>query len=241
MTAVSTSDIHMETVVVPRPDSSSRPMEAYLARPAGSGSFPGVVVIHEIFGLNNNIRDITRRFAREGYIALAIDLFSGSNRALCLMRAFYGMLVRPLDNGMVAELQGTLHYLRHVPGVDGKRVGVIGFCMGGGYALQLACKQDGDLKAASVFYGINPRPLEAVARACPIVGSYPEKDFTAPAAQKLEPMLTRYNIPHDIKIYPNAQHAFFNDQRKAYDAQAAADSWRRTLAFFEQHLAENLA
>lgn len=236
MKADPTSGMHIENVTVPRPDMGSYPMEAYLARPAGPGPFPGVVVIHEIFGLNDNIRDIARRFAQEGYIALAIDLFSGSNRALCLMRAFYGMLVRPLENGMVAELQGTLRYLRQVPGVDRDRVGVIGFCMGGGYALQLACKQDGDLKAASVFYGANPRPLEAVARACPIVGNYPEKDFTASMAQKLEAMLTRHNVPHDIKIYPDAHHSFFNDQGKAYDPQAAGDSWRRTLAFFARHL-----
>ncbi len=107
--------------------------------------------------------------------------------------------------------------------------------MGGSYALQLACTVDG-LRAASVFYGMNPRPLEAVSRACPIVGNYPERDFTANAARQLEPMLERYHVPHDIKIYPGARHSFFNDQGSAYQAEAATDAWARTLAFFNTHL-----
>ena len=99
--------------------------------------------------------------------------------------------------------------------------------MGGSFALQLACTAD-DLRAASVFYGQNPRPLEAISRACPIVGNYPERDFTANAARQLEPMLERYHVPHDIKIYPGARHSFFNDQGAAYQAEAATDAWART-------------
>jgi carboxymethylenebutenolidase len=210
-------------------------MRAFLVHPDSTGPFPGVVVIHELFGLNDNIRDIAGRFAGEGYAALAVDLFSTASRITCMARIFHGMLIRPVENGVVDDLQAALDFLRARPEVDAARLGAIGFCMGGSYALQLACVA-GDLRAASVFYGQNPRPLEAVARACPIVGSYPERDFTANAARQLEPMLERYQVPYDIKIYPGARHSFFNEDGPAYQAEAAADAWRRTLAFFDAHL-----
>ncbi len=236
-------------VTVDRP--SGRPMQAYLALPDGAGPFPGVVVIHEILGLNENIKDIARRFAGEGYAALAVDLFSTAGRVMCMARIMHGMLIRPVHNGVVGDLRTALKFLGAGPEVDPARLGVIGFCMGGSYALQLACAAGGPaagsatgpatgparrLRAASVFYGLNPRPLEEVARACPIVGSYPELDFTAQAARDLEPALERYQVPHDIKIYPNARHSFFNDQGPAYNTEAAADAWRRTMAFFETYL-----
>ncbi len=144
-------------VNVPRPLSPDRPMRAFLAIPAGSGPFPGVVIIHEILGLNDNIRDIAGRFASSGYAALAVDLFSSANRAMCMARIFHGLLIRPLKNGVVADLQAALDYLGAFPEVDRTRLGAIGFCMGGSYALQLACTVDG-LRAASVFYGHEPSP-----------------------------------------------------------------------------------
>lgn len=222
-------------VIISPPPGTSRSLHGYLTLADVQAAVPGILVIHEIFGLNDHIRDVAARFSREGYAALAVDLFAGSPRPLCFLRIFYGLLVRPLANGTVAELQGALQYLRDRPEVDADRVGVIGFCMGGGYALQLACV-DGDTKAAAIFYGQNPRPLDAVARACPIVGSYPERDFTARQARTLEQALTRHQVPHDIKIYPEARHSFFNDTRGRHDPEAAADSWRRSLDFFQQHL-----
>lgn len=217
-------------------------LDAYLGLPEGEGPFPGIVIVHEIFGLNENIRQIAGRFAENGYGALAVDLFSTGNRVACMLRIFHGMLMRPLNNGIVADLQAAVDFLKQWPGVDPKRVGVIGFCMGGSYALQLACVADPlpgsgqALRAASVFYGMNPRPLEAVARACPVVGSYPEKDFTANAARQLEPLLEKYHVTHDIKVYPEARHSFFNDTGPAYHPEAATDAWKRTLAFFDIHL-----
>ena len=212
-----------------------RELEAFYARPEGEGPFPAVVVIHEIFGLNENIRDIAARFAGEGYAALAVDLFAGRNRALCMAKMMGGMLFNALEHGGVKNLKAALSFLSTQPDVDPDHVGAIGFCMGGGLAIAWACTDD-RLGAIAPFYGMNPRPLEAVKRACLVVGSYPEKDFTAGAAKKLDAKLSEANIPHDIKIYEGAKHSFFNDQGGAYDASASADAWERTLEFFGTHL-----
>ena len=211
-------------------------LEAYLARPAGAGPFPAVVIIHEIYGLNQNIRDIAQRFADEGYAALAVDLFAGRNRLVCMFRFMGGMLTNSLNHQGIKDLKAALTFLAQQPGVDAQRLGAIGFCMGGGFAIGWACSDD-RLKVIAPFYGTTPRPLEAVRRACPVVGSYPEKDFTAAMARKLDAVLESYHIEHDIKVYPDAKHSFFNDQRPAnYNAAAAADAWQRTLAFFKDRL-----
>lgn len=215
--------------------SSGATRPAYLARPRGAGPFPAVVVIHEIFGLNDNIKEVARRFADAGYLTLAVDLFAGRNRAVCVVRVMSGLLRDSLDNGGIHDLKAALTYLIARPDVDATRLGAIGFCMGGGFALAWACTDD-RLKAIAPYYGANPRPLDAVAHACPVVGSYPAKDFTAGAARKLEAALERYEIPHDVTIYPGTRHSFFNDHGRAYDATAAEDSWVRVLAFFTEHI-----
>ena len=210
-------------------------LEGYLARPEGDGLFPGIVVIHELFGLNENIRDIARRFADAGYIALGVDLFAGRNRAVCMFRFIGEQLFKPLDNNSIRELKTALTFLAEQPGVDNARLGAIGFCMGGSFAIAWACNDD-RLKVIAPYYARNPRPLEAVDRLCPVVGSYPSGDFTTAAGQKLDVELDRYNIPHDIKIYPGARHSFFNDKGPTYDAAAAQDSWQRVMSFFKEHI-----
>lgn len=211
--------------------------EAYLARPQQAEKLPGVIIIHEIFGLNDNIKDIARRFAREGYAALAVDLFSKENpRFLCIFKTTMSMLTNILKSSHMGALDGAMQYLQGLPFVDGSRVGVIGFCMGGGYSLAFAVHNQ-QLKAAHVLYGANPKPLNSVAQACPVIGSYGGKDkFFANQGRKLEQTLEQYGQPHDIKIYPDATHSFFNDTRDSYNPEAAADAWQRTLKFFGEHL-----
>jgi carboxymethylenebutenolidase len=216
-------------------ESADRRLDAYLTRPEGDGPFPGVVVIHEAYGLNANIRDIAERFANQGYAALAVDLFANRNRAACMARLMGGALLNSFEHGGIRDLKRSLGVLAEQPWVDGERLGAIGFCMGGGLAIAWACTDD-RLHAVAPYYGANPRPLSAVARSCPVVGSYPGKDFTARSARRLERELERHGVPHDMKIYPGARHSFFNDQSRAYDPAASEDSWRRTLAFFRKHL-----
>jgi carboxymethylenebutenolidase len=212
------------------------PLPGYVAKPEWLSRAPGVLVIHEAGGLNDNIRDVADRFARAGYVGLAVDLFSDGHRALCMLRVMVGALLRPLGSSGLHTLRASIDWLQHQPEVDAARIGVIGFCMGGGFALALACVER-DLTAAASFYGGNPRPISAMAEACPIVGSYPGKDpFTRGGAVKLEAALTRFGVSHDIKVYPGARHSFFNDRGRAYHAEAADDSWERTLAFFREHL-----
>jgi carboxymethylenebutenolidase len=207
----------------------------YLALPDGDGPHPAVVVIHEAYGLNDNIKDVTRRFAQAGYAALAADLFSDRNRAICMARYMGGLLIGRVERAGIPDLKAALTHLAALPEVDAERMGAIGFCMGGSFAIAWACT-DHRLKAIAPFYAANPRPLEAVKRACPVVGSYPERDFTASAGRALDEELDKHHVEHDIKVYPNARHSFFNDTGRAHDKQAADDAWSRVLDFFGKHL-----
>lgn len=227
--------IKTQTVTIPHPEKNGRALDGLIAMPESGAPLRGVLVLHEAFGLNENIRRITNRFAQNGYAALAVDLMSDGSRAICMFRAFYGLLAAPLNNGTVRSVRAAFEYLRGVEGVDPNRVGAIGFCMGGSYAIQLACL-DNTVRAISVASAQNPRPQQAVARLCPLAGSYAEKDFTSGAGRQLDALLDQYNIPHDIKIYPSGIHSLFNEDAKNFDPQVAADAWRRTLAFFDQHM-----
>jgi carboxymethylenebutenolidase len=204
---------------------------SYLALPDGPGPHPGLVVIHEASGLNDNIRDICRRLAGEGYAALGVDLFAGRNRAICMARMFVGAMRGNLDHFGVPALKASLGQLADRPEVDANRLGAVGFCLGGSIVLTWACT-DNRLKAIGPYYGAAPKPREAIRRLCPVVGSWPEKDFTTKAAGILETELTAAGIPHDLKVYPGAKHSFFNDQGRAYNPDAASDSWLRVLTFF---------
>jgi carboxymethylenebutenolidase len=135
----------------------------------------------------------------------------------------------------VNDLKTALTFLAKNRDVDAQRMGAIGFCMGGGFAVNWACT-DSRLKVIAPFYGTNPRPLEVVKRLCPVVGSYPEKDFTARAGRALDKALEEHGIARDIKLYPGAGHSFFNEQGRSYDKAAADDSWARVLKFFGEQI-----
>src|SRR5207248_11251764 len=142
-----------------------------------------------------NMKDIAHRFAAQGYIALAVDLFAGRNRAICMFRVMSGLLLNPLHNRGIHDLKAALSFLSEQPAVDASRGGAVGCCMGGGFVMAWACTDD-RLKVIAPYYAGNPRPLKAVARLCPVVGSYPDKDFTTSAGQKLDVELDRNHVPH---------------------------------------------
>ncbi len=210
---------------------------SYLNGPDDATRRPGVIVIHEAYGLNDNIRSVADRLAAQGYRALAVDLFShGGNRRICMVRVLLSALTNPLRSFSMTDLDNAVRYLRKRPDVDPERIGVIGFCMGGTFTLALAVHNK-QVAVAHAFYGAAPRPLDRVALACPIAASYGADDrFFANQGRTLEQALEQYHIPHDVKIYPGAGHSFFNDTRPSYRPEAAADAWERTLSFFATHL-----
>ena len=221
--------------------SGEKQLEGFFVRPEGEGPFPGLVVIHEIFGLTENTKHWAQRFAGEGYATLAVDLFAGRNRAVCMFSMISGMVFRSLNHQGIQDLRITLNFLEGQPGVDRERVGAVGYCMGGSLAIAWACT-DNRLKAIAPYYATNPKPQEALKRLCPVVGSYPGKDFTAKPGQQLDMVLDQYGIAHDVKIYLNAKHAFCSEDRpNAYDHDAAEDSWEQVLAFFSEHIQRRAA
>jgi len=226
--------------------SGSQPLHGYLVRPAGAGPWPGVVVIHESFGLDEVMRRQAERVAKAGYLTLAVDLFSAGGARRCLVSTMIAMIK---GNGRAfADIEAARSWLVESGDCTGK-VGVIGFCMGGGFALLTA---GSGFDAAAANYGMLPRNLEDVlAEACPVVASYGGRDRALHnAATKLERALTRAGVVHDVKEYPTAGHSFLNEAETGPwalrpllrvaavgpEPTAAADAWRRIEEFFAVHL-----
>jgi carboxymethylenebutenolidase len=210
--------------------------QGYLAKPE-SGGGPGVIVIQEWWGLVGHIKSVSDRFANEGFVALAPDLYLGDTAE---EPDAAGKMMMALNIDKTEEiLSGAVTKLLETEGVKGSQVGVVGFCMGGQLALHAAAlnKQIG---ACVDYYGIHPNvnpPL--VSLQAPVLGFFAENDeFATPeSVRELDEKLTDLGKPHEFKTYPGTDHAFFNDERpEVYDKEAAEDSWRRMVAFFKQHL-----
>ena len=215
-------------------------MKAFVAAPNTKDRRPAVIVIQEWWGLTDHIKDIARRYAAEGYVAIAPDLYSRLGHALTTDAGEAGKLMNTLkqEDGLT-DLNATVAYLTSVPEVDGTRIGVTGFCMGGSYALMLPCVNSA-IKAAVPFYGQVPNPDAPLQKlSAPVLYLYGEDDgwITKADVQRLAAGLKKYNKPGEIKTYPGAPHAFFRDNDPSvYRPEAAKDAWGRTKAFFKQHL-----
>jgi carboxymethylenebutenolidase len=208
----------------------------YLASPKAPGEYPGVLVIQEIWGLVENIKDITRRLAAEGYMALAVDLYDGET----VNTLEDGRRIREKisEDVMLKDTDAAFRYLQSLPNIKPNRIGSVGYCMGGGLSLRLAC-QNSELAAAVVFYGRNPSPIGLVKNInCPILGNYAGEDrgITEADVNLLRDTLSKHAKTFDIKIYPGAPHGFFNDTRESYRLEAAKDAWQRVLSFYGKHL-----
>lgn len=211
----------------------------YLAVPAG-GSGPGVVVIQEWWGLVDHIKDVCDRFAAAGYVALAPDLYHGQKVAPGEPdEAGKAMMAMKMDQA-ARDMSGAVDEVLRRTG--GSKVGVIGFCMGGGLALVLATQRPDAVAAVVPCYGIVPWPdvqPDYAALSAAVLGHYAEKDeyFTPEKASELAEQLRALGKSVEIIVYPGADHAFFNDTRpEVYDADASKKLWERTLAFFSEHL-----
>ena len=208
----------------------------YLATPA-SGTGPGVIVIQEWWGLVPHIEDVADRFAREGFFALAPDVYHGE-KATGPDQAGKLMMALNMDQ-TEKDLRGAIHSLQATPGVSTKKVGTVGFCMGGALSLFAASKNP-DVGACVVFYGGHPKAQpDLKALQAPVLGIWAGKDgFVTPeVVKKLDEQLTALGKRHEFHTYPNADHAFFNDTRKeVYDAAASKDAWKRTVDFFRREL-----
>ncbi|WP_176819137.1 dienelactone hydrolase family protein [Quadrisphaera sp. DSM 44207] len=242
----------MRDVAVPTPDGGTPGLRGVLGVPAGTGPWPGVVVVHEAFGVDDVMRRQVARVASAGYLALMPDLFTAGGPRRCLVTAFRALAAG--HGRAVTDVQAARSLLLEREDCTG-RVGVLGFCMGGAFALVMASR---GFDASSVNYGALPRDLDAaVAGACPVVASYGERDaFLRRAPARLEAALERAGVPCDVRSYPTAGHSFLNDaevgprplrpvMRRVLgvgpDPVAAADAWRRIEAFFAEHLRDEPA
>jgi carboxymethylenebutenolidase len=211
----------------------------YLAVPE-SGIGPGVVVIQEWWGLVDHIKDVCDRFAAAGFVALAPDLYHGQKVAPGEPdEAGKAMMALTMDQA-ARDLSGAVDELLRRSAGD--KIGVIGFCMGGGLALVLATQRPDAVAAVVPCYGIVPWPgvdPDYAAMSAAVLGHYAEKDeyFTPEMANELAERLRGMGKSVEIIVYPGAEHAFFNDTRpEVYDADASRKLWDRTLAFLGEHL-----
>jgi carboxymethylenebutenolidase len=218
--------------------SGAEEVSGLLVTPEGAGPFPALIVIHEWWGLDAWVKDQARALAREGYVALAVDLYRGKATDK-QEEAHQYMSGMPEDRAM-RDLSAALAFLKSRKDVRGNRVGAIGWCMGGKYALKLATEAP-ELAAAAAYYGAPPTDAAAIARIkAPVLGNFGAED-TGPSPEQVkafEAAMKKAGKSVDVKLYPGAGHAFanVNNPWKGYREEAAKDAWSRVVAFFARHL-----
>lgn len=225
-------------------DTPGGAMEALVTSPAtGAGPWPGVVIIHDVFGFSQDVKDISRRVADAGYLVLTPNLYSRGGGARCVtkvMRALFAQKGEAFD-----DIRTAKSYLEGLDGCAGP-IGIAGFCMGGQFAIVMAAGEG--FKASAPFYGVPaPRGLDDLLKgACPMVASFGSRDpMGAGSPGRLRKALEANNVVHDVKVYDGVGHSFANQlpaqpiQRIVgfgYDQAATDDAWGRVFAFFGEHL-----
>lgn len=210
--------------------------QAFVAWPAKHAGAPAIVVVHEWWGLDGQIRDVARRLAREGYVAIVPDLYHGQvatdpEEAHELSRAMQ-------DEGAMTELESAVAWLHDTPETAKSKIGVLGFCMGGGLSMGLALK-DSSLSAAVMFYGVPVTDAQALAALhAPLQAHFGATDKGIPPsrADDLRDALKAAGKTGEVYVYPGAGHAFMNEARPSYHPDAARQGWARMLAFLQRNL-----
>ena len=237
-------DVTSSTLQLNTPDGK---MDAYVAQPKEGGSYPGIVVLMEAFGLNDHIKKVTERIAQEGYVAIAPDLYHRESERLVpysdLQKAV-GIMNRLQDAKVMDDVGAAIAHLKSQSNVKAGAIGVTGFCMGGRFTYLAATHYNKDVKAAVPFYpgGVpmgNPSPLSRTGEIkCPIYLFFGGKDPLIPQehVDKITAELTDKKINFQLKLYPEATHGFFCDERPSYHPDSAKDAWEKLKSFFAQHL-----
>lgn len=223
------------------PNGAPKPLPAYVARPAAPGRHPAVIVVNEVFGLHDYIKDVCRRLAHQGYAAVAPAFFyrSGVNLpALTDFKRIMAVVNQAGDGQVDGDVAATSRWLKHQPFAMPDRIGIVGFCWGGAVAWRAAI-EDPDVRAAVSFYGrlapIIPRVAQLRA---PVLGLYGGQDPANPPADVAAmraALKAAGKAGSEIILYPEAQHGFHADYRSSYDPAAAKDAWARALAFFRRN------
>lgn len=212
-------------------------VEGYLAMPEGEGPFPALVLIHEWWGLNDNIKDLAQDFAGQGYIALAVDLYEGQNTEKADEARALAEAVRNHKDAAFANLNAALEFLKTLPNVNSDRLGSVGWCFGGGWSYEMA-KNNLGTKASVIYYGrFNPTDDLSIMSAT-IQGHFGADDKSIPVddVKAFQAKLATLNGEHQVFIYENAGHAFANEDSDAYQQESAEKAWERTLEFLEANL-----
>jgi len=212
----------------------------YLARPAAKGQFPAITIIHANQGLNDYIRDVARRLAKQGYVSLAVDFLSRHGGTKKVNPKGEGLNnIRELEpwQAVAEDADAGYAYLRALPDVRGDRLGLIGFCWGGEMTFSSSTEVRG-LRAVVVFYGRSPKPLDRLKNIqAPVLAHYGEKDpgvnQDIPATEEA---MKKYTKSYMYNIYPGAPHGFHTDNSDRYHPEAAKEAWAKRLDFFKNHL-----
>jgi carboxymethylenebutenolidase len=214
-------------------------LSGFLCRPKQAEAFPGLLLLHEWWGLNDHIKEVAQRLAKEHYVVFVPDLYSRLGHVTTKNGAEAAKLIDSLPPEQVlSDLIAALRYLKGLPHVDARKAGVIGFCVGGSFALSLACRTE-EIRCAVPFYGQVPPEAELEKISVPILYFYGEEDgwIQKEALERLRRVLKKRKRVGEIKTYPGAPHAFFNDtRREVYHPEAAKDAWKRTLDFLKIYL-----
>ncbi len=237
-------DVTTSTLCLDTPDGK---METYEARPKDGDAHPAVIVLMEAFGLNGHIKSVTERIAREGYVAIAPDLYHREQERVVpyaeLQKAM-GIMNRLQDPKVMSDVGAVISHLKGQNYVKAGSIGVTGFCMGGRFTYLAAAHHNKDVKAAVAFYagGVpmgNPSPLSRTGEInCPIYLFFGARDPLIPQdhVAQVNKALTDNHKTFMMKVYPDATHGFFCDERQSYHPDSAKDAWEKFKSFFAQHL-----